>query len=254
MLTTLLLSAALAQAPQCVTSNGARVCGFSCLDNGATAQCAQTPEGVCAKNSSVVTCFDPPLWLKPLSLGALPKPACVSEGGNLACGYDCKREGGRVACAQTPKGLCQASYGALTCFDPPPEAYAVLQGDLPAPKCVAQEGRVACGYGCVASNGLIACARTPFGVCDENGGAPRCFDPSKEVVCAKGKTVAKPKCMRGPSSAVCGYDCKQAGTAVACAKTPDGTCDTSGPNGPVCFDPPVRGGTAACLEAAAASK
>lgn len=250
----LVLGVVLSQAPQCVTSNGARVCGYSCVENGSTAACAQSPQGVCAKNASQVTCFDPPLWLGALNLKDLPKPACVSDGANLACGYDCKREGGRVACAQTPKGRCEAHYGALTCADPTPETYAVLQGDVPAPKCLAQDGLVGCGYGCVAGGGRISCARTPFGLCAENGGAPECFDPPKEVVCAKGRSVPKPACVRASGSQlVCGYDCKQAGATVACAKTPDGKCDTGGST-PVCFDPPVRGGTAACLEAAASSK
>lgn len=251
---TLLLSAVLAQEPQCLTAGGTRVCGYSCVENGVEARCAKTPDGVCGKNASQVTCFDPPMWLKPLAMGTLPKPACLSFGGNLACGYDCKREGSIILCAQTPKGVCATKFGRITCFDPPPEVYAVLQAAVPPPSCMDNLGPLVCGYDCRFSNGVNACARTPFGVCDDDGGVPRCFDPPKEVICAKGKSVPKPKCVRSPNGPECGYECKQAGATVACAKTPDGTCDTSGPSGPVCFDPPVRGGTAACLEAAAASK
>ncbi|MFZ5439927.1 MAG: hypothetical protein ACOZQL_07945 [Myxococcota bacterium] len=244
-----LLLVVLAQAPQCVTVGGARVCGYGCIENGSTAACAKSPQGVCARSGSQLTCFDPPQWLAPLKLGATPKPSCAVDGGNVACGYDCKREGGRVACAQTPKGVCEAHYGALTCFDPSPESYAVLQAELPAPKCVAQDGRVACGYSCTSGNGVVACAKTPFGICAENGGTPLCLDPPKEVICAKGASTPKPTCQRASGGTlVCGYHCKQAGAELACAKTPDGTCDTAGPS-PVCFDPPVRGGSAACLEA-----
>ena len=62
MLLTLATLAVLAQGPQkCVTVGGARVCGYECAENGVQAQCAQTPSGVCAKNSAQVVCFDPPM-------------------------------------------------------------------------------------------------------------------------------------------------------------------------------------------------
>ncbi len=250
----LALMAVLSQAePKCVTTNGTRVCGYGCIDNGSSARCAQTPDGVCGKSGSVVTCFDPPLWLAALHLSVVPKPTCVYDGGNLACGYDCKREGGRVACAQTPKGMCQAQYGALVCADPPPEVYAVLGDDTPSPTCKAQDGTVTCGYQCLAAGGRIACAKTPFGVCAENGGTPLCLDPGKAVICAKGKSVERPACVKQSGTLVCGYHCAVGGAQASCAATPDGSCDTAGPGKPVCFDPPVRGGSAACLEAAAAS-
>ncbi len=237
--------------PKCVTTGGTRTCGYECVENGSTAACAQTPQGVCTKNVSGVTCFDPPLWLSALNLGGLPKPTCVTDGGNLACGYDCKREGGRVACAQTPKGLCTIAYGKVTCVDPPAVAYAVFGADVPAPSCKQQDGLIACGYQCSSGNGQVQCAKSPFGVCAENGTAPTCFDPSSAVMCAKGKATPRPQCVTASGRVVCGYNCKVAGAEVACAQTPDGTCDTNGPGKPTCFDPPVRGGSAACLEASA---
>ncbi len=239
--------------PKCVTTGSTRVCGYDCAENGATAQCAQTPSGVCGKNSSAVLCFDPGLWLTPL-YPSIPRPACISEGGNIACGYDCKREGGKASCAQTPKGACVAQYGSVFCVDPPPEVYAVLGADVPPPTCKAQEGKVACGYACVSGGGKLSCAKTPFGTCAENGSAPQCFDPDKTVICSKGKSTPKPECVSASGRLVCGYHCATAGAEVACAKTPDGTCDTAGPGKPVCFDPPVRGGSSACLEAAASSR
>lgn len=234
---------------KCVTVGGTRTCGYECVDNGARAACMQTPVGVCAKNSSQVVCFDPALWLTGVWGGPVPKPVCETDGSNIACGYDCKREGARVACAATPLGICVRQYGAVTCFDPPPEVYGVFGKSAPAPSCKAQDGMVACGYGCVAANNQIACAKTPFGVCGEAGGAPACFDPDGPTICAKGKSMAKAQCVKQSGSVICGYACARAGDEVACAKTPDGSCDTAGPGKPVCFDPPMRGGSAACLEA-----
>lgn len=245
---TLALVVVLSQAaPQCVSLNGSRTCGYSCVENGATARCAQTPAGICTKTGSAVACFDPPTWLAAIK-AEFPKPTCLSDGGNLACGYDCKREGGQVACAQTPRGICFARYGRLTCMDPPPSVYATLGEQTAKPTCKAQDGVVACGYQCLAGNGVIECTTTPWGTCAEFGGVPDCFDPPKEVICAMGKDTPKPECVNASGRVVCGYHCVTAGTTVGCALTPNGSCDTKGSGGPTCFDPPVRGGTAACLE------
>ena len=252
MVLTLLTLSMLAQ-QKCVTVGATRTCGYECVDNGARGQCSQTPAGVCAKNSSQVVCFDPPLWLAAIYGSSIPKPACETEVTSVACGYDCKKEGGKVSCAQTPAGICARNYGAITCFDPPSEVYGVFGKSVPAPTCKAQDAHVACGYSCAAGNGQIACAKTPFGTCSEGSGVPpTCFDPDRLVICAKGTSTPKPGCVRQGGAFICGYSCTRAGDEVACAKTPDGTCDTAGPGKPVCFDPPVRGGTAACLEAAAA--
>lgn len=245
----------LAQSGQkCVTVGSTRVCGYECVENGANGACTRTPAGVCGKNSSQVVCFDPPLWLNAVWGGAVPRPTCESEGAAIACGYDCKRGGGKVACASTPSGLCTREYGTIVCFDPPPAVYGAYGSNAPAPACKAQEGKVACGYACLAHAGQVACAKTPFGVCSEAGGAPSCFDPDQFVICAKGASTPKADCVRQSGSLFCGYQCARAGDEVACAKTPDGTCDTGGPGKPVCFDPPVRGGSSACLEAAAATR
>lgn len=250
MLLTLATLAVLTQSGQkCVTVGGTRTCGIECVENGVRAQCTQTPVGVCSKNSTQVVCFDPPLWLTGVWGGAVPKPTCETDGTNIACGYDCKREGTRVACAGTPSGVCTRQYGSITCFDPPPEVYGVFGKAVPAPTCKAQDGQVACGYSCVASNNQVACARTPFGACFDGAVAPSCFDPDKAVICAKGTSTAKAQCVRQGSNIFCGYQCARAGDEVNCAKTPDGSCDTAGPGKPVCFDPPMRGGSSACLEA-----
>jgi hypothetical protein len=252
MLLILVTAAVLAQPGQkCVTVGSTRTCGVECVDNGSRGACTQTANGVCAKNGSQVLCFDPPLFLTAAWGGPVPKPTCEMEGSVIACGYDCKKEGGKVACASTPSGICTRQYGSITCFDPPGEVYGVFGSSVPAPTCKAQDGRVACGYSCAAGAGQLACAKTPFGVCAESGGGPSCFDPDKAVICAKGTSTPKGACLKQGSAVFCGYQCTRAGDEIACAKTPDGTCDTQGPGKPVCFDPPVRGGSAACLEAAA---
>ena len=252
MLLALAAVTVLAQSGQkCLTVGGVRTCGFECVDNGSRAACTQSSAGVCSKNSSTVVCFDPPTYLTGVWGGEVPKPACVSDGTGIACGYDCKQTGGKVACAGTPSGICTAAYGSITCFDPPPVVYGVYGSSVPPPTCKAQDGRVACGYSCASGAGQLACAKTPFGVCAESGGAPSCFDPDKAVICAKGTSLEKATCLKKGTSVFCGYACARAGDEIACARSPDGSCDTGGPGKPACFDPPVRGGSAACLEAAA---
>ena len=158
MFLALVALAVLAQpAQKCVTVSGTRSCGYDCVDNGVRGACAQTQAGVCSKNSTQVMCFDPGLFLTAVWGGAVPRPACESAGSTIACGYDCKKEGGRVACAATPSGVCTAQYGSITCFDPPPEVYGVFGKSVPAPACKAQDGQVACGYNCLGSNNQLAC-------------------------------------------------------------------------------------------------
>jgi len=101
--------------------------------------------------------------------------------------------------------------------------------------------------------GATAWGGTRFGVWAGNGSQGGCFDPGKGVLCQKGKSTPKPQCLPQSGSFVCGYKCAVAGAESNCAQTPDGSCDTGAPGKPTCFDPPVRGGTNACLEAATAS-
>lgn len=247
------LTLLLSQTPQCVNVGGTRTCGFNCIDNGVRADCSKTPFGVCAKSGSAVRCFDPPTWLQGV-WPTPPKASCITDGSNVTCGYDCKRAGGQMACASTPNGMCSITGGYLSCFDPPPEVYGAFGGEVPAPTCEVRLGQVVCGYNCAYAGGKTACAKTPFGVCAEDGRTPVCFDPPKAVICAHGKQTPKPKCIPvGNGALACGYTCATASGATVCSLTPEGTCDNKGPGLPQCFDPPARGGSAACLEAAAAS-
>ncbi len=247
MAAVLLAALVFSQAPECVTANGQRVCGYDCKRPGGSAQCAQTPAGICSDSAGRIICFDPPIWLSRVYGKNVPKPACLWRGQNGACGYDCKAQLDQVGCAATPQGVCIAQYNKVLCFDPQPALYGVYGKGIPEPRCLAQDGHLACGYGCKSTGGRLACAATPHGVCEERDGQLVCFDPDKLVLCARGKGTPKPACLMGFGQLVCGYDCKAASGRVACAQTPDGTCDTAGANAPTCFDPPVRGTNDSCL-------
>ncbi|MCU0697250.1 MAG: hypothetical protein MUC96_12050 [Myxococcaceae bacterium] len=245
----LLTAALLAQSPECINANGRRLCGYDCKNaNDSEAACAQTPHGVCVAHVGRVVCFDPPLWLQAALAGPPPAPKCVTAGTQAACGYNCVSERGNVACAQTPAGVCKSQPDdAFICADPPPEVYGVFGSKTPAMSCITRGLVTACGYQCVDSGGAIGCTRTPFGVCDTQLGPPSCLDPDKYVICAGGKNTPKPTCTSHGGRLGCGYNCVTVGSAVACSKTPKGSCDTQS-GAPVCFDPPVRGGESRCLK------
>ncbi|MEW5741548.1 MAG: hypothetical protein AB1938_21700 [Myxococcota bacterium] len=248
MLALTLLLLAQAPASKCVTVDGTRVCGYDCKDVGGRAQCAQTPAGVCEVGvGPTLLCFDPPVWLTRV-MSAIPKPACIWRGAKGACGYDCKAQGNSVGCAQTPRGTCIAEYDRVVCADPPPAVYGVFGGEAPRPMCKAKDEMIACGYACKSSGSVhLACAATPFGVCDERGGKVTCFDPDEQVICAGDKQTPLPKCIAGGNRIACGYGCVEGGGTVVCAATPAGKCDASQAGVPVCFDPPVTGGSKQCL-------
>ncbi len=248
------LLAVLSQAkpePECISASGARICGYHCKTNGPNSACAQTPDGLCASGEAgQLMCFDPPLFLKRVyGTAELPKPQCISHGMNMACGYNCARDGDGVACAKTPSGVCIAGWSSATCFDPPVEVYGVYGTKVPEPSCMRGGGSLACGYNCTRGGGSsMGCSRTPFGICAEKGGAVTCFDPDRYVVCAGGKKTPKPECVFQSGNFTCGYNCKNALSLVGCAKTPGGSCNAEGTGTPACFDPPVRGGDEQCVE------
>lgn len=237
----------LAQSPECITVSGKKVCGYDCKGEGTSAACATTPAGVCSKGpGGKVLCFDPPTWLT--RVGSIPKPACEWRGAAGACGYDCKAQGNAIACAQTPRGACEARYDRVVCADPPPEVYGVHGMDAPKVECTSRDNMIACGYGCVsAGSSALACAKTPFGACAERNAQVVCFDPEPLLVCASGTSTPKPACLYGAGQLKCGYNCVETSAGVGCSKTPEGKCDSGGPGAPVCFDPPVRGGAEKCL-------
>lgn len=253
-MTPLIVLALLAQTPkpECITLKGSqRLCGYQCQTaNGITGQCAQTPLGVCINHAGKVVCFDPPLWLSTAWGDGAPAPKCLTDGTSVACGYNCVNKLGQVGCASTPMGACRAKpdVNQIVCADPPPEVYGVFGGKTPRMACKEHQQAVACGYGCVEQGGVLGCTTTPFGVCDTREATPVCFDPDRFVICAGGTSTQKPTCVQHAGKIACGYKCATLGSAAACAKTPGGSCDTEGGQGPVCFDPPVRGGDSKCLK------
>jgi hypothetical protein len=226
--------------PTCATASGQTACGYGCKTANGRAKCAQTPQGVCTVHDGQVRCFDPPRILSQV-MDEVPVPECKVAQGKSVCGYNCSS----ARCASTPAGICQAQV----CFDPPDEVFAVWGDAVPPPKCLAQGGRVACGYGCVAGSGSVACAKTPIGVCFVKDGTARCFDPASGVLCANGKDLERPACLEDFGQIACGYDCKSTNGKVACAQTPRGSCnDASG--SVTCFDPPIDPGeSTACFRA-----
>lgn len=110
------LAALSSPSPQCLPRGDGLVCGYQCIANLTTAACAQTPEGLCAKTPSQVACWDPPpdvRWMLATD-ETLPRPACVTRDGNIACGFHCVTTLSDVACANTPFGACRASFGACS--------------------------------------------------------------------------------------------------------------------------------------------
>ncbi|MCA2982005.1 MAG: hypothetical protein INH41_15880 [Myxococcaceae bacterium] len=240
------LSALLSQSPVCINVYGRRLCGYDCKSADAiSGACAETPAGRCIANNGRVHCFDPPVWLPVALEGPPPKPQCVVMGDAVACGYNCVSDRGRVACARTPAGACEALPDRIVCADPPPEVYGVFGKDTPPMSCVSRGWVGVCGYHCVDAAGALGCTQTPFGVCDLSLMRPVCRDPDQHVICAYGEETPRPTCATLGDRVACGYNCTTFG-GVACARTPAGRCDTQA-SAPVCFDPPLRGGGGRCL-------
>ena len=162
---------------------------------------------------------------------------CRSIDGHAACGYQCKSDGQRVRCAQTPQGSCQVIDGQAVCFDPPPHIIRIYGSSLPAPECKAIDGRVACGYRCATQAGKVRCARTPAGNCSARNDAVVCIDPPPEVYAVYGTDTPRVECKGLGDAQACGYNCTTGAGRVACSKTPMGVCKSDGMllN---CFDPP----------------
>ena len=97
--------------PKCMAYNGQIDCGYHCKSDYGTVKCAKTPQGVCHAAYEQVKCWDPEVKTD-------EKPKCMAYNGQIACGYHCKSDYGTVKCAETPQGICHASDGTVTCWDP----------------------------------------------------------------------------------------------------------------------------------------
>lgn len=189
MFASLLLAAVAAAAPdqpgtnapgsRCLTEYGKTACGYDCIARWNDVKCAQTPDGICYAEHEQLVCWDPPVWLRDAyGRAPLPRPRCVSEYGEIVCGYECLARFGKARCARTPDGICFARNDQVTCWDPPPQL-RVAHGNapLPRPKCVEEYGQIACGFQCLARHDQLKCTQTPEGICREEDGQVICWDP-----------------------------------------------------------------------------
>lgn len=176
------------------------------------------------------------LTLALMVLAQAGSPECLTVGGARTCGYDCKKVGGVVRCAQTPQGVClQGSEGVL-CYDPPLWLTQVMK-KVPAPTCLWRGANGACGYDCQALSETVACAATPRGSCISAYGKLACADPTPATWGVYGEEPPRPKCIAEKSTVICGYDCKVTDLSSGCAATPWGACTLVGGR-VVCADPP----------------
>ena len=97
--------------PECVRSYGQTACGYHCESGYGMVECAKTPQGVCYAAYGQVKCWDP-------EVKSVENAQCIASYGQIACGYHCESGYGMVKCAETPQGICRASGGTVTCWDP----------------------------------------------------------------------------------------------------------------------------------------
>lgn len=166
--------------------------------------------------------------------GPRPPAECKSAYGVTECGYGCVAAYGKVKCAQTPEGRCEAAYGEITCWDPrddgPPRRERGERGGwrgAPGATCESAYGKTACGFSCVAAYGEVKCAETAMGVCKSAYGQVVCWDPPRRVVREYGGTGPKAMCEASYGKIGCGYGCVASYGQVGCASAPDGACEAA---------------------------
>jgi hypothetical protein len=162
-------------------------------------------------------------------------PQCVSVNGRTTCGFNCVVAYGQARCAQTPNGACGSGYGKVQCWDPPAYVVRHYGGDLPQPECVADDGDLACGYGCVTANGKVRCSDTPAGACGAWSGKIACNDPWPGEF--RRDDVPAMQCLEASDRIGCGYGCAYGFGEVKCSRSPDGFCQVA-PDRVVCVEPP----------------
>lgn len=97
----------------CLSKFGVTKCGYRCIAKHGQVACAQTPAGVCTAGYGRVKCWDPAHY-RP----GMKRARCITRHGKTVCGYSCVAKYGQVKCASTPRGVCKAAYGRVTCWDP----------------------------------------------------------------------------------------------------------------------------------------
>lgn len=197
-----------ARAVDCLTSSNQTACGYHCLGANGEVRCAQTPQGVCAFSSGVLACWDPPPLLRRVyAHGAVPEPACVTNNGQTACGYQCVVSSDQAQCAQTPFGACRVNAGRVVCWDPPAEVMLARGERTPVASCLASSDHVVCGYHCEVWQGLVRCAQTPDGVCRHQGAPLSCWDPPLESFGVVYEAPSERACMAASDGRSCGFRC-----------------------------------------------
>jgi len=216
-----------AGAVECLTSSGRTACGFHCISAESQVRCAQTPDGVCSTSSGVVACWDPPAMLR-RALESVPRPSCVTNGGQTACGYHCVVAYDQAQCAQTPYGACAGNGGRLVCWDPPADLVLARRDATPTATCLLANDRVACGYHCLAFQGTLRCAQTPDGVCRREGGAVECWDPPIDAPAVAYDPAAERACLAGSEGRVCGFRCLATARSTGCGDARRDVCRVDG--------------------------
>ncbi|MBM7118399.1 hypothetical protein [Archangium primigenium] len=199
---TLLASTPPAPPPtSCLFVNGKTACGYACQRSVDDVRCASTPYGTCAMFQNKVYCFDPSLAAihHPPDTGL--RPECKAIGDEAACGFNCLVAQGKVACAQTPYGVCREHFGELKCWDPSEAIVHEFGAETPKPGYLTASTAIAFGYDCKANRAEVQCAATPRGRCDKNDFRIQCFDPPSLTHCAHVQPpdpaeVRKPKHLR----------------------------------------------------------
>jgi hypothetical protein len=166
-----------------------------------------------------------------------PKATCLTVNGETACGYACRASATEVRCATTPYGTCSMFNGEVHCVDPLPASIHHPPDEGLLPECKSVRGEVACGFNCLVSQGKVACAKTPYGVCREHFHELTCWDPPEATLHEFGVELPKPTCRTASTAIACGYDCKANPAEVRCAQTPRGQC-VKDEFKLECFDPP----------------
>jgi hypothetical protein len=224
----LLLVSALAgdasAAADCLTSNGKTACGYHCVSGENQVRCSQTPDGVCSVSSGIVACWDPPAVLRGIFGARALGARCVTNYGQMACGYACETSSDRAQCAQTPFGACGASDGRVACWDPPAAVMVTRRERTPTAECLVNSGKVACGYHCIAFDGTVHCAQTTEGGCRVEQGKVICWDPPLESLGAVFDPAAELACMEGVDGRVCGYRCLATSIHSGCGSNRADSC------------------------------
>ncbi|MFY0573104.1 hypothetical protein ACN28S_67170 [Cystobacter fuscus] len=181
-------------------------------------------------------CFDPPAYIVRVYGSALPAPECKTIDGQVACGYQCVTQFGKVQCAHPRGHLRRPQRRDRLLRSAPRGVRPVWPGSAPRRVQGLRLGP-ACGYKCTVGSGKVACNTTPMGVCKSDGLQLKCFDPPAQALCAWGKSLPALQCQSSDGHPVCGYGCVKAYAKAACASTPKGMCKVFDSE-VHCFDPP----------------